>query len=261
MNKVIKKELRKIEEVAHYLCEKNWVEASGGNISINLSKYFNSDEFKNVSDFTPISLNESFPVLDGHIIYLSGTGRRMRDLSKKALAHGVIIRIISNGAKYEVISPHRISPTSELSSHLRIHAHFVESKSKNKAVLHTHPEELIALSHCTEFLDEEYLTKRLWSMMPETRIFIPKGVGLVTYVLTGSKELAKRTMEKLKKYDVLIWEKHGVLSVGKDLQSCLDILEILTKSARILLIGKAAGFEPQGLTDEQMHELAKAFSL
>ena len=261
MNTEVNKALSDVAEVAGILCEKNYTEAKGGNLSVNISGMVDPMIIDLVPKHEAVILREAVPLLEGNIIYVTATGSRMRDVAKSAWKNGVIIRIISNGSMYEVISNENISPTSELSSHLGIHAQFVANKSENKAVLHTHPAELIALSHCIEYLDEEYLSKRLWSMMPETRVFVPKGIGLIPYEITGSTELARSTMKKLQKYDVVIWEKHGVLSVGEDLQSCLDILEILTKSARILLIGKAAGLEPQGLSEKQMDELAKAFSL
>jgi len=98
-------------------------------------------------------------------------------------------------------------------------------------------------------------------MIPETRVLVPKGVGIVPYVLTGTTAMAKATIKQLEKHDVVLWEKHGALAVGDDIMHCFDLLDTLTKSALIYMAARTAGFEPQGLNKEQMDELAEAFGL
>lgn len=59
-------------------------------------------------------------------------------------------------------------------------------------------------------------------MIPETRAFCPKGLGIVPYELPGSERLADRTIEQLGDYDVVMWEKHGALAVGEDPVEAFD---------------------------------------
>ena len=40
-----------------------------------------------------------------------------------------------------------------------------------------------------------------------------------------------------------------------------DQIDVLSKSAKIYLDAKCMGFEPEGMTEEQMKEMAKAFNL
>ena len=95
---------------------------------------------------------------------------------------------------------------------------FLLSKGRNnKVVLHTHPTNLIALSHSPRWLNSAYITHTLWSMIPESRVIVPRGIGIVPYELPGSMKLAYATIKQLEKHDVVLWEKHGLLAVGEDI--------------------------------------------
>ena len=58
-----------------------------------------------------------------------------------------------------------------------------------------------------------------------------------------------------------MWEKHGVFAKGLDIMDAFDQVDVLSKSARIYLDCKAMGFEPEGMSDEQMKEMTEAFHL
>ena len=177
------------------------------------------------------------------------------------MSNGSIIRITPDGSAYEIIAEQPIAPTSELPSHLLMHNFLLSNGRKNKVVLHTHPTNLIALSHSPKWLDSAYITRTLWSMIPESRVIVPKGVGIVPYELPGSMKLAYATIKQLEKHDVVLWEKHGLLAVGEDIIECFDAIDTMAKSADIYLNARTAGFEPLGMTDEQLNELAIAFNL
>ncbi len=111
------------------------------------------------------------------------------------------------------------------------------------------------------FLAKDVLTTLLRSKLPETRAFCPKGLGIVPYKMPSSTELAEATIEQLREYDVVMWEKHGVCAVGPDIMEAFDQIDVLSKSAQIYLTAKSMGFEPTGTTQEQMNELKRAFNL
>jgi rhamnulose-1-phosphate aldolase len=260
-NSLISYELNHIAEVAGFLWQRGWAEANGGNISVNLTQLMDSElqEFPEPEKTTELS--EPLPGLAGNLFYVTGAGKRMRDVAKSPLDFGAVIRVTDDGKSYAIVSEKPVKPTSELPSHLSIH-NFLKAKGNHKSVvLHTHPTELIALTHCPPFMDWKRLTQMLWSMIPETRVLVPKGVGIVPYVLTGTTDMAKATIKQLAKHDVVLWEKHGAMAVGDDIMHCFDLLDTLTKSALIYLAARTAGFEPQGLSQEQMDELAEAFNL
>lgn len=98
-------------------------------------------------------------------------------------------------------------------------------------------------------------------MIPETKAFCPRGLGIVPYTLPGSVELANATIRELTDYDVVMWEKHGVFAVDVDVMQAFDQIDVLNKSALIYIAAKNIGFEPEGMSDEQMKEMSVVFNL
>ncbi|MBO4599871.1 MAG: rhamnulose-1-phosphate aldolase, partial [Bacteroidales bacterium] len=165
-------------------------------------------------------------------------------------------------AHYEIIADQLVPPTSELPSHLCVHDYLLAKGSPYKASLHTHPIELVAMTHHRPFLEKDILTRLLWSMIPETKAFCPRGLGIVPYMLPSSVALAKATIDTIDEgYDVVIWEKHGVFAVDNDIMSAFDQVDVLNKAAQIYLSAKSMGFVPEGMTDGQMQEMTQAFRL
>ena len=160
-----------------------------------------------------------------------------------------------------IIADNPVQPTSELPSHLSVHNHLIEKGSAYNATVHTHPIELVAMSHNKAFLGKDVLTNILWSMIPETKAFCPLGLGIVPYQLPGSNELANATLAELDDYDVVLWEKHGVFAQGLDVMDAFDQIDVLSKSAKIYIDAKCMGFEPEGMSDAQLKEMTKAFNL
>lgn len=257
----LKAEIDKTAEVAGYLWQNGWAERNGGNITVNITDYVD-DEIRQMSPISDVKqIGITLPHLKGCYFYCKGTGKRMRDLARDPMAAGSIIRILDDCERYEIIADQRIMPTSELPSHLMLQDYLIGSGSSYKATLHTHPIELVAMSHSKEFLDSEYLTRVLWSMIPETLAFAPLGIGVVPYTLPGSVELADATLEKVRDYDVVLWEKHGTLAVGTDMMEAFDQTDVLNKAACIYLTGKGFGFTPEGMTPEAVREIRDVFHL
>ena len=98
-------------------------------------------------------------------------------------------------------------------------------------------------------------------MIPETLAFAPLGLGIVPYTLPGSVALADATLQQIKDYDVVLWEKHGTVAVGTDIMDAFDQTDVLNKAATIYLRAKSMGFEPDGMTDAQMKEIQDVFHL
>ena len=257
----LKAEIEKVAEVAGYLWQNGWAERNGGNITVNVTEYVDNEirKMPAISDVKQIGV--TLPTLKGCYFYCKGTGKRMRDLARKPMANGSIIRILDDCASYVIIADEPVMPTSELPSHLTVHARQIETGSDCKATVHTHPIELVAMSHKREFLGKDVLTRILWSMIPETKAFCPLGLGIVPYTLPGSNALAEATLKELEEYDVVMWEKHGVFAKGTDVMDAFDQIDVLSKSAKIYINAKCMGFEPEGMSDEQMKEMSVAFNL
>lgn len=258
----LKREIDNIAEAAGYLWSKGWAERNGGNITVNITEYV-TDEIRNKKAISkPIAIGQTLPHLKGCYFFCKGTQKRMRDLARWPMQNGSIIRILDDCARYEIVADEPVAPTSELPSHLAVHNDLIGKGSPYKASLHTHPIELVAMSHNPEFLKKDVLTRLLWSMIPETKAFAPRGLGIVPYMMPSSKELADETIRIINEdYDVVMWEKHGVFAVETDIMNAFDQVDVLNKSANIYMCSRSMGFVPDGMTDEQMKELTVTFKL
>lgn len=254
-------EVNKVAEVAGYLWQKGWAERNGGNITVNITEYVD-DAIRTlpaISEVKPIGA--TLPHLKGCYFYCKGTNKRMRDLARWPMENGSVIRILDDCASYVIIADQPVQPTSELPSHLSVHNQLIAQGSPYKASVHTHPIELIAMTHCPKYLEKDVATRLLWSMIPETKAFCPRGLGIIPYKLPSSVELAQATMRKLEEYDVVMWEKHGVFAVDVDAMAAFDQIDVLNKSALIYIAAKNMGFEPDGMSQLQMQEMTVAFNL
>ena len=257
----LKRAIDEVAEVAGYLWTKGWAERNGGNITLNITEYVD-DEIRKMKAITdPIPIGLKVPLIKGMYFYCKGTNKRMRDLARWPMKHGSVIRVCDDCEHYEIVADEPVKPTSELPSHLSIHNMFQEAKKGYKVVVHTHPTELVAMTHSKKFLQKDILTELLWSMIPETRAFCPKGLGIAFYETPGTNELAAATLKELAEYDVVMWEKHGVVSVSPDVGEAFDMIDTLVKSAQIYMFSKSMGYEPEGLSGPQMNEMKEVYHL
>ena len=255
-------EVEKVAEVAGYLWQKGWAERNGGNITVNITEYID-EEIKAMPAISQVyPIGTELPNLRGCYFYCKGTNMRMRDLARRPMENGSIIRILEDCASYVIIADNVVKPTSELPSHLSVHNYLLAKGSPYRASLHTHPIELVAMTHCRKFMEKDVATKLLWSMIPETKAFCPRGLGMVPYLMPSGVELAEATIKAIDDdYDVVMWEKHGVFAVDTDIMSAFDQVDVLNKAAMIYIASKNMGFEPEGMSDAQMKELSDTFGL
>lgn len=255
----LKRIINDVAEVAGYLWQKGWAERNAGNISVCLKDIPGSDI---PDDYQPffISLPGSFPELAGICFLITATNKRMRDLARQPMRNAILIRVTDDGTGYNVISHNgktELRPTSELATHLGIHSMIARRKSAHRVVMHTHPAEIIALTHIKEMCDATRLNRVLLGMHPETKIFIPSGVGFVPYMTPGTEDIGYATVNELANHDMAIWEKHGIFSAGASPLETFDQIDLVAKAASVWLLCRSAGVEPEGLTENQINELGK----
>ncbi len=253
-----------ISVTAGFLWDKGWAERNAGNISINITKTI--PEFPPGLDFHPeVELDIAYPHLKNNIIVVTGTGTRMRDVHKDTYANTCLIFMDDSGKSYRKMQkfdlPNEPEPTSEFPSHLAIHNMLVAENREEHVILHTHPNKLIALTHIKEYCDEDRINNLLWSVQPETYVFIHEGLGFVPYLQTGSHDLAEATIEKFRNHRIVLWEKHGCLAIGKSAESAFDLIDIAEKSASIFFMVKNAGYDFEGINPKDLDALRAAFKL
>jgi rhamnulose-1-phosphate aldolase len=260
--------LEQARRVAEHLWRKGWGERNAGNLSIDVTGLVESGppEFEAARvDWCERGRPLSVPAeaLAGVCLLIGARGSRAREIARDPASRCGVIRFTADGRGYEVLwpgtGPAPFVPTSELTTHAAIHASLHARRAPERAVLHTHPDELIAMSHEPAQLDDSALNRRLWQMHPETIVTLPDGVGLVRYLLPGSLEQGLASAAALERHQVALWEKHGAVAAGADLDEAFDRIDTLNKSAKLYLACRSAGFEPEGLTAAQLDDLLRHF--
>jgi rhamnulose-1-phosphate aldolase len=239
-----------IADITGILWQRGWAERNAGNISVNISGMV-LPETAVASAESPLA--RAYPGLEAKTFLLTASGKRMRDLAKNPGTGVLILRMNDQADGYRILmlsgDAPDLLPTSELPTHLGIHAMIAERGSNERVVMHTHATELIALTQAREFCDQQALNHLLMGMHPEIKMFIPKGVGFVPYQLPGSEAIASETLAALQNHDAAVWEKHGVFAIGESVSGTFDTIDILAKSAGIYLLCRSARLEPEGLPE------------
>lgn len=252
-------EVLKIADVAGLLWQKGWAERNAGNISVRLDDESMKQSVPEGKHRFHL-LHKPCSALAGKLFLVTGTNTRMRDVATSPHENILLIRISDDGKEFSVILPAgetSLMPTSELASHLGIHEMLIKRRPGHRVVMHTHATELIALTQIRELCNGPAINRILLGMHPETRIFVPAGVGYVPYLLPGTSEIGEQTVKALTDHDAAIWEKHGVFATGTDPQETFDTIDMLAKSATVWFMCRSAGYEPEGLSETQLNELSK----
>lgn len=123
----------------------------------------------------------------------------------------------------------RHKPSSEYPFHLKIY----ETRKDLKAVLHAHPQALVAFSIVRQVPDTK--------ITPQAYLECGK-VGMAKYAMTGSNELGERIADVFRKgYDVAILENHGVVVGAENLQDAFGRFETLESVAKLCINAKIIG--------------------
>ena len=243
--KAIRRVVRDVSDTARYIWEKGWAERNAGNITFNVTALVPAGELQKLPSFPFLPMPRPFPSLEKKVFLVTTTGSRMRDLAENPEENLCFIYISENGSAYHIVAAAEditgIKPTSELLTHLAIHQMLIHRKRSEIAVVHAHVTELIALSHIPGLNSEEAINSLLWSMHPETKMFVPDGAGYVPFEAPGSETLARKTVRAFESHQAVIWEKHGCMAVGETVPEAFDTLDILAKAAGIWFMVRGAG--------------------
>ena len=257
--------LEEMLAVSGHLWQKGWAERNAGNLSIDVTDHIHACDAGQASG-SPREMECSYPLLAGHCFLVTGSGRRFRDLAKDATANACVLRISEDGAGYDLLwggeAGPDFRPTSEFPTHLRLHEYLRESNAPERVVLHTHPAELIVLTHLPKYRDEAALNRALWCIHPEVKYNLPKGIGFVPYEIPGSEVLAQATASGFRRgHSVVLWEMHGCVAKAEEPMVAFDLVDIVTKAASMVLTCLGVGHVPTGLNKEQLDELVREFNL
>ena len=244
--------------------EQGWHERNGGNLTYRMKP----EEVEMVKEnfqpkeWTPIGT--SVPKLAGEYFISTGSGKYFRNVIIKPEDSFAIIEIDDKGENYRIVwgLVNGGRPTSELPSHLMNHE--VKKKltnGKHRVIYHAHTTNTIALTFVLP-LDDKIFTRELWESATECPVVFPDGVGVVGWMVPGGREIAIKTAELMKKYDVVIWAHHGMFCSGEDFDLTFGLMHTVEKSAEILV--KILSMTPrkiQTITPENFRELAHDFNV
>lgn len=142
--------------------------------------------------------------------------------------------IISNGNR---------EPTTELALHLEAY----QRRPDIKAILHAHPPKLTSFS--VAGLDFNL------PVIPEIIVLLGE-VPTVPYREPGTEKLASLVGEYLEKHDAVILERHGGVTLGKDIFDAYNKMESLEHAANIMYSAHTLG-NIQILDKSSLEELVK----
>lgn len=249
--KPLNKVLREIAHISAIIYQKGWAEKNAGNLSIDITDMMSGASPALGRRDHP--LGDSFQYLRDRYLLFTKSGSKFRDIADSPREGLIFVKVNNKGdGYYSLRGEERERPTSEIISHLVIQNHLRKIKSTATVVLHTHPTEIITLSHIKEYRSSIKLNRLLSSAHPEILINLPDGIGFVPYIPAGSKQLAYATLSEVRKGKrVIIWERHGALAIESDLTTAFDNLEIVNKAAFILLQMLIIGRTPYPLEQKR----------
>lgn len=151
--------------------------------------------------------------------------------------------------KGEKIAPHfgkwrEMKPSSEIQLHLECY----RQRAEVRAVIHAHPPHAIA---CT--LAGISLAK---CILPEV-VYDLGTIPTAPYATPASVEGARAIRDLIRKYDAVLLDRHGSVTVGTDVWEAYWRLERVEHSAQVTLAAQQAlGKSPEPLSDEAIYKLA-----
>lgn len=168
--------------------------------------------------------------LDNERLLITPSGRRKDELRADDI---VVVRI--GHAEREARSASGLGPSSDLAIHLAVHA----GRPDIGGVAHAHLPASMGLTLAGEIPDP--------TALPETALLLPR-LPFVPFAEMGSAELADRIAVALTEGPeplpgAALLERHGAVSVGPDLATAVDrleLIEILCRTWRDALLLRAA---------------------
>lgn len=146
-----------------------------------------------------------------------------------------------------VVTPEGENLTKELklSIETSLHLAIYRERKDVSAIVHAHPVTATFFCAAKEGELNTHLTAEAYAVAGD--------VVKIPYALMGTEALARLTAEKMRFYDCGLMENHGVITVGKDLLSAFDRMELLENAAKQTLMSYT--ISARSLSREQLDEL------
>lgn len=240
------------------MCDDGWVEgwheSNGGNLSYRLD----DEDVRVVMPYLKVSgeghdwvgLGRKEPDIANALFLVTAAGSPMRKVSIDPTLTCGIVEIDASGSAWRKVWGLRDArPTSEFLGHLLAHAALIrDADGDSRVVYHAHCQNVIALSLLLNASEAEW-NRALWGAMTEVVMLTPQGVGVLPWMLPGSRELAEQSAQKVAEHAAVVWSQHGLLATGADFDETFGLAHTIEKAASIYLKARAAngGVAPEHL--------------
>ena len=234
----VKKISEEIKSVSALINNKGWADGTSGNVSFNAGAFLpQRSGRKNILKI----LKHRFELdgLSDKTLIISSSGAKFRNFPNNNGKNFCALKINSEAGKSFIIRINGFAesdrPSSELFTHLLLHNYLSLNRPEYKWILHVHPEEVILLSHIYNSRQKSVLNKDILNTSFEIKYIMPDGIGYVSVFEPGSIGLAGKTVDEFKHRNIVIWEKHGCIAVGRSFEEAYDVIDCLVKAACIII--------------------------
>jgi ribulose-5-phosphate 4-epimerase/fuculose-1-phosphate aldolase len=121
----------------------------------------------------------------------------------------------------------RIRGESNVSMETPIHSAIYRTRKDVQAVVHTHAPTATAFG---------IAKTEIFPLQIEVFMLLPNGAPVVSFEQPGSEALAFAVQKKIKDYDALILENHGIVTVGSTIEAACNLNEMVEEAAKIQLL-------------------------
>lgn len=240
-----------------------WHERNGGNLSYRLTEAEVAAITPELSEGNWQDIGTAVPTLGGCYFMVSGSGKFIGSIEANPEENAAIIEISADGTQYRIrwglVSGGR--PTSELPTHLSNHAVKLRvANGQHRVIYHCHATNLIALCFVLDE-DEKTFTRALWETMTECPVIFPDGIGVVSWMVPGGKEIADASLVKMEDYDALVWMYHGLFVSGESFDLTFGLAHTIEKAAEIAVKVRSMGGKQHAVTIEELKTLEEPFGI
>jgi len=201
--------------------------------------------------------------LPAGVLFVTGTGRRLREIGSRPEAVLCALVIGANGRAVLHRAPgSEVEPTSEIDSHVSINAACLGGVPSVHAIIHAQPPKLTWLSHIPAYRNFERLNRQLMRWQPETLVTFPEGIGILPFDTPGTPRHGVGTAWAMRHQRLVIWAKHGVVARStKGPMAAADLIDYAETAAGYEVTDILAGRPADGLTIAELRSIATRFGV
>jgi len=201
------------------------------------------------------------PELSGAWLAVTGSGRRLREVQYSIGANVALVNVLEGGETLGVhASPSRLfeRPTSELNTHLALHARHAVRSGPIHTVIHAQPLHLTFLSHMANCSDTAGMNEHVLRWHPEIIAQLNDGLGVAPFLTPGSDALMRATVELSEQHRLIVWALHGAVArVSGSVKKACDLIEYAETGARYEFMNLQCGNISSGIPISALQQLCR----